>query len=123
MVLVGLERVVPHILEKTYHEWRFESLDGIYLAISSKLGACEARLGGMCLLISDQCLTPIHISLKVAEDVDEIVSLVCHVGEQTEDGMLRIPYRSSVWKKELWAFDADSIPWFYVAHYERALPG
>lgn len=112
-VLSGLEFFLSDILIGKYPEWKYESLDGFHLAKASKIGVNQAELIGMCILNADQTLTPFHLRLKVAESKKGIEWLHCRLGENTEEGLLRIPYNSSKWKKYMYRLEASSIDWVY----------
>ncbi len=79
-VLVGLEVFLSIIFQDRYNEWKYEGLDGIYLSKALRTGLNEAELIGICILISDQTLTPIHIRLRLAISSDEIEWLDCKLG-------------------------------------------
>ena len=49
---------------------------------------------GLCILISGQTLTPYHVHLRYASNIDEIEWLDCRLGETREDVMVRVPYNS-----------------------------
>jgi len=100
------------VLERRYPKpWRGEALDGLYPSRALKIGPRAAEVAGMCIIISDQTLTPFHVSLGVAETNDEIEWLYCRLGERTEDGILRIPYGSSKWKTRLYELDPANVEW------------
>lgn len=63
-LLSGLERFVPELLLELHAEWERESLDGIYSFSARKTGTREAAIFGVCILISDQTLTPLEIRLQ-----------------------------------------------------------
>jgi hypothetical protein len=58
VVLGGLEHFLPQILAEIYPYWKSESLDGFFLAEAKKLDHDKADLRGVCILISDQSVTP-----------------------------------------------------------------
>lgn len=72
----ALERVIPSILEDEYEWWRWENLDGFSFAVARKTGPEEAEFIGLCILMSDQTWTPIHLRLRVALQSDNIEWLV-----------------------------------------------
>jgi len=113
IVLSGLEYFIPAVLGDKYHFWKGESLDGFYLTKASKTTENEAELIGMCILISDQTLTPFHIRLRVAAYKDEIEWLNCRLGERREGVLLKIPYGSSKWGKYMYNLEVNSIDWVY----------
>jgi hypothetical protein len=95
-VLSDLEFFLPAILGEIHRPWRDESFDGIFSAAARKTGPDEAEIMGLCILISDQTVTPIHVRLQVAPLGDEIRWLECNVGERGDGkaGMLRTPYNA-----------------------------
>ena len=116
--LSTLERYLPEALERKYpNPWRSESLDGLYPSRALKIGPRAAEVTGMCILLSDQTLTPFHVSLSVGENSEEIEWLYCRLGERTEDGLLRIPYGSSRWKTRLHALDPSKVEWVYEVEF------
>jgi hypothetical protein len=116
-VLSGLEFFLPHqVLNEIYPEWNHESLDGILPLVARKTGNGEAEIFGLCIIISDQTLTPFHVRLQVAAFGDEVSWLECRLGERGKQGMVRTPYESSsAAAKRLYALDgkADLIDWVY----------
>jgi hypothetical protein len=120
-LLSGLEVFLPAILREVHQEWHDESLDGFHVAVAQKTGPCEAELIGLCILISDQTLTPIHVRLRGAATKDEIEWLECKVGETGlgKAGMVRMPYDSPKQAKMLFTL-ADrlgSIHWAYCVGF------
>lgn len=81
MVLGSLEHFVPRVLAEVHPHWKFESLDGFYLAEAKKIGEDLAELRGQCILICDQTLTPFHLRMHVAAMADEIDWMECRVGK------------------------------------------
>lgn len=127
-VLNGLEFFLPVILREIHNEWKYESLDGIYPVVARKTGAGEVDIFGLCILISDQTLTPLHLRFQIASFEDEISWLECNLGEQGEQGMVRIPYDAlnAAFKRVygVWALEgnSDKIDWVYkVTFGERRL--
>lgn len=113
----ALERVIPSSLEVEYPWWQYESLDGFRFAVARKLGPKEAEFIGLCLLITDQTWTPLHVRLRIASQNDHIEWLDCRVGESGtgNGGMVRTPYGASRETKLLYSVvnRLDSIPWAY----------
>lgn len=94
-VLSAWEWYLPAILREAHAEWgRGESLDGVFLEDARKIGDRQAEIAGQCILISDQTLTPYHVSIRVASAANEIESLDCKLGEVRNGEMARIPYAS-----------------------------
>jgi hypothetical protein len=113
-LLEALERYLPAVLQRAYPEaWRFEGLDGLYLARATKTGPRTVELTGMCLLITDQALTPFQVSLRAAESTGQIEWVHCRLGERTGNGLLRIPYASTEWRKRLHLLKISTIEWVY----------
>jgi len=115
----AMEHVIPSILEEEYPWWRYESLDGFLFAVARKVGPEEALFIGLCLLISDQTWTPLHLRLRIAPQSDNIEWLVCRLGESGtgNGGMVRTPYGSSRQTTKLLNSVVDrleSIAWAYA---------
>src|SRR5207248_3329014 len=90
--LVSLYWFLPEILAEIYREWQHESLDGIYPLVAKKTSGREAEIFGLCIIISDQTLTPLHVRLQIAASEDEVSWLECRLGERGPSGMVRTPY-------------------------------
>lgn len=114
-VLSGLEWFVGQILGEVYAEWKRESLDGIYPLVAQKTGDGEAEIFGLCIIISDQSLVPLHLQLQLAPSGHEVSWLECRLGERGEQGMERTPYGLKSLDKMLNRFQgrADTIDWAY----------
>ena len=61
-----LELLVPEVLRHRYPQWRRESIDGFFFSLASKTGAASADLGGTCILMQDQTVTPFVLSLRLS---------------------------------------------------------
>jgi hypothetical protein len=124
--LSGLEFFLPHqVLNEIYPEWNYESLDGILPLGARKRGEGEAEIVGLCILISDQTLTPLHVRLQVAASTDEVSWLECRLGERGKHGMVRTPYESSsAVAKRLYALNGkpDLIDWVYKVEFGHRRP-
>jgi hypothetical protein len=112
----ALEYFLPSVLAEVYPYWKKESLDGFYFSEARKLGPQQAELFGMCILISDQTLTPIHLQLKVAPAEEKIDGMECKLGKRgTGEGeMERVPW--SQWRDNPFAGLPDSkelVDWVY----------
>jgi hypothetical protein len=119
-VLSGLEWFLPEVLIEVYPEWEWECLDGVQSIWARKTGAGEAELLGLCVLMSDYTVTPVHVRLQVALSDDAISWLECRLGEKGQDGLVREPFNSSViMSKHLWALQwrPDRIDWAYKATF------
>ncbi len=113
-VNLGLEYFLPEVLREIHPEWRHESLDGIIPLVARRTRQGEAEIVGLCILISDQTLTPLHLFLQIAPSVDEVSWLECRLGEKGKHGMVRTPY-DKMSSKRLYALEgnADGIEWVY----------
>jgi hypothetical protein len=124
-LLTGLEFLLPAVLGKVHGQWKYESLDGIYPAAARKTGPGEAEINGLCILISDQTLTPVHIRLQVSPLVDEITWLECSVGERGEGkgGMVRTPYTAMSGKQLTEVAERPKdIDWVYRVGFGQRKP-
>lgn len=74
-----LELIIPDILREKFPEWEHESLDGIIVAKGEKKSPNSANLFGICVLISDQTVTPFSFDLEIKGD--SIKSAFVKVGE------------------------------------------
>ena len=114
----ALARVIPSTLEEAYSWWRYESLDAFRFVVARKLGPEEAEFVGLCLLITDQTWTPLHLRLRIAPQSDNIEWLECKLGESGtgNGGMLRTPYGSTSDTKLLYSVvdRLESISWAYT---------
>ena len=123
----ALEYVIPARLKREYSWWRYESVDGFLFTVARKVGPLEAEFVGLCLLISDQSWTPLHVRLRVSADDDAFESLECRVGEVGDGngGMVRTPYGSTRESKVLHsvAQRLDSISWAYTLGVQGASRG
>ena len=102
----ALEYFLPSILRDTYPaQWRHESLDAFRFAVARKTGPLEAELLGLCLLISDQTWTPVHIHLRAAAEAEAISWVSCKLGDGGPAGkrMTRLPYESTKVSKLLFS--------------------
>jgi hypothetical protein len=113
------------VLSQIYTDWNHESLDGILPLLARKTGEGEAEIFGLCILISDQTLTPLHVRLQVAASTNEVSWLECRLGERGRHGMVRTPYESaSAVSKRLYALDgkAELIDWVYKVTFGHRRP-
>ena len=123
-ILSGLEWFLPEVLHETHPEWKWESLDGVYPALARKTANNELEIVGLCCLITDQTLTPLHLQLQLDPTGDMITWLECRLGESTEKGLRRVPYgQSIVYGNRLHVLKRlSSIDWTYhVGYGERVL--
>lgn len=114
--LSGLEWFLPTVLAEIHPEWTGESLDGIYPHVAYKTGEAEVAILGLCCLMSDQTLTPIHVRLQLSSTADEVSWLELKLGEKGQGGMVRTPYSCSLsLDKRLHALSrrAGTMEWVY----------
>ena len=124
-VLDGLEFFIPEVLREIHHEWDYESLDGFIPVVARKVGELKAEIFGLCIIISDQTLTPIHLRLQVSNSVDEVLWLECQLGEKGEHGMVRTPYEFlNRAIKPLYALEGkeDTMNWVYNVTFGQRIP-
>jgi hypothetical protein len=81
-----LEYLVPRLLRRDHHEWSQESIDGFYFSHAVKTGSNSADLAGLCILISDQTLTPFQLSLSLSLE-DTFDSFRIRLGEPGEGAL------------------------------------
>jgi hypothetical protein len=125
-VFLGLERIVPDVLREIYPEWYPESLDGIMPLLARKIGESEAEIYGLCILMSDQTLTPLHVRLQVAEGHDQLSWIECRLGERGRQGMSRTPLPSVDSLAKLLHHlqnRSDQIEWVYKATFGQRRQG
>jgi hypothetical protein len=119
-VFEQLEFYLPDVLRQIHAEWRGESLDGIIPDFARKVGDGTLEFGGLCRLISDQSVTPIHVFAQVAEGADEICWLQCRLGETRRGGMARLPEDSlgkALGKLEALRANPDAIDWTFKVEF------
>jgi hypothetical protein len=80
-LLYLLELYVPQMLSDSFPEWKQESLDGFFLASARKVSSNAAELVGLCILMSDQTVTPILMHLALAESHNSLASFQVFLGE------------------------------------------
>src|SRR5207249_8821566 len=101
-----------------------ESLDGFRFAVARKTGSLEAEFLGLCLVVSDQAWTPIHVGLRAAAESDAISWVNCKLGDGgvSGDQMTRLPYESAKAGKLLFSVGEypEKINWTFFA--ERGEP-
>lgn len=93
-VTSALEWYLPAVLREVHPFWKHESLDGVFAELAVKTAPRQVEIAGLCILISDQTLTPYHVQMRIAPKVDEIEWLDCRLGEMRNDKLVRIPYAS-----------------------------
>ena len=62
-ICYSLELFLPRLLATEHPEWVRESLDGFFVARAIKTERAGAELTGICILISDQTVTPFRVEL------------------------------------------------------------
>jgi hypothetical protein len=80
-ILYLLELYIPRLLSQKYLEWDYESLDGFYLSNARKISAEAVEFSGLCILISDQTVTPFAMYLELNSFHDLIASYQVLLGE------------------------------------------
>jgi hypothetical protein len=118
----ALEYFVPEMLAEVYPDF-CEGLDGVYPAFARKSGEREAEVFGLCILIADQTLTPLHLRLQACPSQDEISWMECRLGEKRNGEMVRIPYPAHGMAKHLHALQGrlDSVDWAYKVTFGSRL--
>jgi hypothetical protein len=120
--LTSLEWFLPNVLAEIHPEWKGESIDGIYPHVARKTGEREAEIFGLCCLMSDQRLTPIHLHLQLSAATDNVSWLELRLGERGQNGMARMSYPSegTIYKR-LHALNGceDKIQWVYQVTFGK----
>jgi hypothetical protein len=117
-LLLLLELYIPQLLSLKYPKWREESLDGFLLTKAQKIASGIAEFAGLCILISDQTVTPFFTRLTLDSPHDSILSYQVFLGE-SGGGHLGIsgpPCNSPRAEKLLQTLSArlDTIHWLYT---------
>jgi hypothetical protein len=111
-----LERLVPQLLAVEHGEWRGESLDGFYFSSAVKSDDGSAVLTGLCMLLSDQTLTPFIFNLSLSDEA-ELGAIRIRLGEPGEGhlGISGPAWGSSEVLKSLWTLEAqlETVDWAY----------
>ncbi|WP_154402774.1 hypothetical protein [Nocardioides speluncae] len=111
-----LEILVPELLRARHSEWARESLDGLFYSSALKTEDAEAKLRGMCILISDQTVAPFELAVKLHSD-EEIATLRIRLGEPGGGhlGISGPPYASPLGQRFLDEMEsrAQGIDWVY----------
>ncbi|WP_425144863.1 hypothetical protein [Deinococcus sp.] len=113
----SLELYIPQLLSRRYKQWQYESLDGIFPIRARRMSVNTAEIGGLCILISDQTLTPFFIRFSLDAARDSIKGYRILLGEPG-GGTLGIsgpPCNSSKAQILLYTIGVrmDSIHWSY----------
>jgi len=111
-----LEYYLPSVLAEVYPHWKNESLDGIFFSEARRVNSEWAEFFGMCILISDQTVTPIYLRLKVVPLKDKIDAMECRIGQRgtSKGDMERVPFEQ--WRINPLATLANSmelVDWVY----------
>lgn len=77
----SLELFIPRELARRHQEWAKESLDGVFVARARKTGSVATELAGICILISDQTVTPFLIAMALSSSERSIESYRVRIGE------------------------------------------
>lgn len=80
-VCYPLELFLPALLRARFAEWTRESLDGFRIASARKVGPSAIELAGICILISDQTVTPFFAHFVVSSDGSSISAYRVRLGE------------------------------------------
>lgn len=123
VVTSALEFYLPAVLREIHACWKYESLDGVLHELAVKTGARQVEIAGLCILISDQTLTPFHVRLRYSADVDEIEWLDCRLGEVRGDTMVRVPYNAFPAGVRRVPDRLNSIEWKFHVGFGDAAPG
>jgi hypothetical protein len=112
----GLEYFLPEVLRSTHSEWGHEGLDGFCPLVARKTSDAEVEIFGLCIIVTNQTLTPIHLRIQASNSSDEVSWLECKLGEVGEHGMVRMPWPAkNATSKMVHALEgrADTIEWVY----------
>jgi hypothetical protein len=93
--------------------------------VARKTADGEVEILGLCIIVSDQTVTPLHVRLQVTASTDAISWLECRLGERGKQGMVRMPYDSwTVMAKRLYALDGkhNLVDWLYKATFGHRRP-
>lgn len=117
--LSALEWVLPEYLAEVYDFWQGESLDGVYAEVAHKIGTRAVELVGLGLTINEQEFLALRVRLGLREASDEIEWLEARLGEETAEGLRRVPYSLDRLKKEMHstAQRIGEIDWAFAIEY------
>lgn len=120
----ALEYLLPAALAESYPWWRYESIDRFHFSVARKQGREEGEFVGLCLLISDQSWTPLHLYLRAAAVGDALDRLDLRIGEEGpgNGGMTRTPFASNRRNKLLHSLERrlGEISWAYAITRDQA---
>lgn len=115
-----LEFLVPSVLRRRHPEWGGESLDGLRFSSAVKTGELSAQLTGLCILISDQSVTPFRLSIRLS-DSGGLARLRIRLGEPGGGplGISGPSVNSNAASRLLGALDgrAEAIDWVYEVEW------
>jgi hypothetical protein len=117
--LQGLEYFIPEVLRQIDSMWENESLDGFLPLYARKSGERELEVYGLCVIISDQTLTPLHLRVRAAESRDEVEWMRCRLGEAEGGQMTRRPYSRVAVAEMLTRLEGrtEHIDWVYRVEF------
>jgi hypothetical protein len=120
--LAGLAWFLPEVLGELHREWSGQGLDGIYPQTARKAGERELELLGLCCLLEEQTLVPLHVRLQLAADADAVAWLELRLGERGRSrvGLVGQPYpQSGSLNNRLRAVGqrAGAIEWAYQVNF------
>ena len=119
-VLTALEFFLSKLLREAYPNFKDESLDGIYPEAARKTGDDEIEIIGLCVLISDQTLTPLQVRLQLDATDDACSWIECRLGESIAGEMRKAPYSRSLVSGKLQVVERlDSVEWVYRVGYGK----
>jgi hypothetical protein len=118
-LMTSFEYFLPEVLREVHDEWKYESLEGVYPRWFRKTDDREAALLGLAIFISDQTVTPVYVELQLSPTLDRVAWIDLRLGEHTETGCRREPYRGAKVNGSMLhvAERFDSIDWFYHVSY------
>ena len=96
-MLSALEYYTTELLQYCEGWPSHESLDGVLPSRITKVDENEMEVLGVCILISDQTVTPMHATFRLTPRSEDIAMATCRVGEpdRASGGLLRLPYGSA----------------------------
>lgn len=123
-ICCSLELLLPRLLAARHPEWARESLDGFFVARAVKSAAARAELVGVCIIISDQTVTPFRLELAMeSPESVALESVRIRMGEagRGELGISGPPVNSKAASTLLAnvASRIDSVQWSYDVQFRR----
>ena len=115
-VLSGLERFLVEVFQEIHPEWHREGLDGILPELARKNGDNEIEIVGLCIVLSDQTLAPLHLRLQLDPTENSVSWLECRLGQAMGDPARRVPYTTNHGRLPVLA-RLDSVDWAYHVGY------